>query len=50
MVFDYLERFKLYQKMDSILIDQAPIVPLYYDHVPFGNGISRDIFFTQINH
>ena len=27
------ERFKLYQKMDSILIDQAPIVPLYYDQV-----------------
>ena len=27
------KRFKLYQKMDSILIDEAPIVPLYYDQV-----------------
>ena len=27
------ERFKLYQKMDSILIDEAPIIPLYYDQV-----------------
>ena len=27
------KRFKLYQKMDSILIDEAPVVPLYYDQV-----------------
>ena len=26
-------RYKLYQKMDSILISKAPIVPLYYDEV-----------------
>ena len=26
-------RYKLYQKMDSILIDEAPIIPLYYDQV-----------------
>ncbi len=27
------ERFKLYQKMDSIVMAAAPIVPLYYDEV-----------------
>ena len=27
------KRHKLYQQMDSILIDEAPIVPLYYDQV-----------------
>lgn len=27
------KRYKLYQKMDSIIIAQAPIVPLYYDEV-----------------
>ena len=26
-------RYNLYQKMDSILIDEAPIIPLYYDQV-----------------
>ncbi len=26
-------RYHLYQKMDSILIEEAPIVPLYYDEV-----------------
>ncbi len=26
-------RYKLYQKMDSILINKAPIIPLYYDEV-----------------
>lgn len=26
-------RFKLYQKMDSLMMAQAPIVPLYYDEV-----------------
>ncbi len=36
-------RFKLYKKMDSIIIEEAPVVPLYYDEV---------IRFTQknINH
>ena len=24
-------RYELYQKMDSIIIEEAPIVPLYYD-------------------
>ena len=32
-VINSSERYKLYQKMDSILIDEAPIVPLYYDEV-----------------
>jgi len=27
------KRLKLYQKMDSILIEEAPIIPLYYDEV-----------------
>ncbi len=27
------KRYKLYQKMDSILIVEAPIIPLYYDEV-----------------
>ncbi len=27
------KRFMLYQKMDSILIGEAPVVPLYYDEV-----------------
>lgn len=27
------KRYRMYQKMDSILIQQAPVVPLYYDQV-----------------
>jgi len=27
------KRYRLYQQMDSILIEQAPVVPLYYDEV-----------------
>lgn len=27
------ERYKLYQKMDSLVIDHAPVIPLYYDQV-----------------
>ena len=27
------QRRKLYEKMDSIIISQAPVVPLYYDEV-----------------
>jgi len=30
---DSEKRYKLYQKMDSILIEEAPVVPLYYDEV-----------------
>ena len=30
---DVKKRHQLYQKMDSIIIDEAPIVPLYYDEV-----------------
>jgi len=26
-------RYKLYQKMDSLIIAKAPVVPLYYDQV-----------------
>jgi len=28
-----LKRYRLYNKMDSILIEEAPVVPLYYDQV-----------------
>jgi peptide/nickel transport system substrate-binding protein len=27
------DRFILYQKMDQIIIDEAPIIPLFYDKV-----------------
>jgi peptide/nickel transport system substrate-binding protein len=30
---DNYDRYKLYQKMDSILIKEAPVIPLYYDEV-----------------
>ncbi|GAB4201211.1 MAG: ABC transporter substrate-binding protein [Bacteroidia bacterium] len=30
---DEKEKIKLYREMDKILIDQAPIIPLYYDEV-----------------
>ncbi|QXP72415.1 ABC transporter substrate-binding protein [Tenacibaculum sp. AHE15PA] len=30
---DVKKRYKLYQQMDSIIIEEAPIVPLYYDEV-----------------
>jgi len=32
-VVNNLERYKLYQKMDSIIIEEAPVIPLYYDQV-----------------
>ncbi|CAM1333733.1 ABC transporter substrate-binding protein [Tenacibaculum aestuariivivum] len=30
---DVEKRYKLYQRMDGIIIEEAPIVPLYYDEV-----------------
>ncbi|MGV6846085.1 MAG: ABC transporter substrate-binding protein [Lutibacter sp.] len=30
---NYLERLSLYRKMDSLIISEAPVVPLYYDQV-----------------
>ncbi|WBX71956.1 ABC transporter substrate-binding protein [Tenacibaculum retecalamus] len=30
---DVKKRYELYQQMDSIIIEEAPIVPLYYDEV-----------------
>lgn len=30
---DIVKRYQLYQKMDSIIIEEAPVVPLYYDEV-----------------
>lgn len=32
-VIDPQEKIKLYQEMDRILIDEAPIIPLYYDEI-----------------
>lgn len=32
-VSDPAERYQLYRKMDSIVMDEAPVVPLYYDMV-----------------
>jgi len=32
-ITDKLKRYHLYQKMDSLVIAEAPIVPLYYDQV-----------------
>jgi peptide/nickel transport system substrate-binding protein len=29
------KRFILYQKMDQIIIDEAPIIPLFYDKARF---------------
>ena len=28
-----MNRYRLYQQMDSILIEEAPVVPLFYDQV-----------------
>ena len=30
-IIDSPERIKIYQKMDSLLMEQAPVIPLYYD-------------------
>ncbi|TYP98272.1 peptide/nickel transport system substrate-binding protein [Tenacibaculum adriaticum] len=30
---DNAKRYRLYQQMDSLIIDEAPVVPLYYDEV-----------------
>lgn len=34
-------RYKIYQKMDQLIMDEAPVVPLYYDQVIrlYGNNI-----------
>jgi oligopeptide transport system substrate-binding protein len=39
---DNTKRFEMYKKMDKILIDEAPMVPLFYDQVfrLVGNNIS----------
>jgi peptide/nickel transport system substrate-binding protein len=30
---DENEKIKIYQEMDKIIVDEAPIIPLYYDEV-----------------
>jgi peptide/nickel transport system substrate-binding protein len=32
-ITDKLKRYKIYQKMDSLIIEKTPVVPLYYDEV-----------------
>ena len=41
------ERYKLYQKMDSLIIANAPIVPLYYDQVV--RFIQKNITGLEVN-
>ena len=51
-----LNRYRLYQQMDSILIEEAPVVPLFYDQVirftrkecaRFGNQSGRLVRFKK---
>lgn len=30
---DHADRLRLYRRMDSIIVDQVPVIPLYYDRV-----------------
>ena len=44
------ERYKLYQTMDSLIIQDAPIVPLYYDQfVRFSQKNVRGLNTNPIN-
>lgn len=44
------KRYKLYQKMDSLLVEQAPFVPLYYDEVVrFSQKNVRNLKVNPIN-
>ena len=43
-------RYKLYQQMDSLIINDAPIVPLYYDQfVRFSKKNIRGLSTNPIN-
>ena len=47
---DNEKRYELYQKMDNIIIEQAPIVPLYYDAVVrFSQKNIKDLGINPIN-
>ena len=46
-----LEREKLYQKMDSLLMESAPVIPLYYDQVVhFTQKNVKGLGISPINH
>ncbi|MEI6866822.1 ABC transporter substrate-binding protein [Flavicella sp.] len=48
---DKLEREKLYQKMDSLLMESAPVIPLYYDEVVrFTQKNVKGLGINPINH
>lgn len=48
---DKQEREKLYQKMDSLLMESAPVIPLYYDEVVrFTQKNVKGLGINPINH
>ena len=44
---DDAKRYELYQKMDKILVEEAPIVPLYYDEVL--RFVQKDVENMRVN-
>ncbi len=49
-IVDNETRYKLYQKMDEIIIEQAPIVPLYYDEVTlFSQNNVKGLLVNPVN-
>lgn len=46
-ITDVAKRYELYQKMDSLLIDKAPFVPLYYDEAV--RFLQKNIKNLQVN-
>jgi len=50
-ITDTKERHKLYQKMDSLLMESAPVIPLYYDEVVrFSHKNIKGLGINPINH
>jgi len=48
---DSYKRYKLYQKMDSLLMESSPVIPLYYDEViRFSNKKIINLGINPINH
>ena len=48
---DSYKRYKLYQKMDSLLMESSPVIPLYYDKViRFSNKKIINLGINPINH
>ncbi len=47
---DNEKRFELYQKMDSIIINEAPVIPLFYDKaVRFTSKNTQDLGINPLN-